>query len=393
MAKRTVRTALLGLIVSVAAGATVLTVPVAPVSAAQRDLALGAGHAPTQAALDTAVAAGAPGAQGEAQQGLDTWFGSSAVADRRTTGRPLREGDRFRVGSVTKTFVATVLLQLAAEKRLSLDDTVEHWLPGVVRGNGNDGTKITVRQLLNHTSGIFNYTNDPTIRARMTGNGFLRHRYDTYPPEQLVRAALAHPPLFAPGRGWSYSNTNYILAGMIVRRITGHPYAEEIERRVIRPLGLRSTTLPGTSPTVPGQHGRAYSTLSDTGPGPGIPIHDVTEFNPSIAASAGEMISTASDLDRFYRALLRGELLPARQLQEMLTTVPTGENGWRYGLGISSLRLSCGATVWGHDGGIFGSLSEAAASRDGGHAVAVNLNADWVQGNPSPVDAEFCPAR
>ncbi|MCZ4119484.1 serine hydrolase domain-containing protein [Streptomyces sp. H39-S7] len=387
----------LGLTAALAVGATLLAGPAtaaapspAPPSPAPRAApGLHTGHAATQAALDSTVAAGVPGIQAQAQTGGDTWFGTAGTADL-ASGRPFRPGDQFRIGSITKTFVATVLLQLEAERKLSLDDTVDRLLPGVVRGNGNDGRHITLRQLLNHTSGLFNYTEDAGILAKMTGQGFLDHRYDTYRPEQLVAVALTHRPNFTPGTSWSYSNTNYIVAGMVVAKVTGHSYAQEIERRILRPVGLRSTSVPGTSPTLPGRHGRAYSQLFAQTPGK---VYDVTGFNPSIAGSAGEMISTTADLNRFYSALLRGRLLPARQLAEMLTTVPTGPDSpeYGYGLALMSVRLPCGVTVWGHDGGIFGSVSAAVTTRDGRHSLSSNANADWVDG-PSPVPAEYCPS-
>ncbi|MEU3462764.1 serine hydrolase domain-containing protein [Streptomyces sp. NPDC006733] len=383
----------LGLTAALAVGATLLAGPAtaaAPAPAPPAAPGLHTGHAATQAALDSTVAAGAPGIQAQAQTGAQTWFGTAGTADL-TSGRPFRPDDRFRIGSITKPFVATVLLQLEAERKLSLDDTIDRLLPGLVHGNGNDGRHITLRQVLNHTSGLYDYTEDPGVRGRMTGQGFLDHRYDTYQPRQLVGTALAHRPNFPPGTSWSYSNTNYILAGMVVRKVTGHSYAQEIERRILRPLGLRSTSVPGTSPTVPGRHGRAYSVLFAQTPDK---IYDVTEFNPSIAGSAGEMISTTGDLNRFFSALLRGRLLPAQQLAEMLTTVPTGPDSpdYGYGLAIMSVRLPCGITVWGHDGGIFGSSSAAVTTRDGRHSLSSNTNADWVAGPDSAVLAEFCPS-
>ncbi|QNA76638.1 beta-lactamase family protein [Streptomyces sp. So13.3] len=385
----------LGLTAALAAGATLLAGPAtaataAPSPAPHSAPGLHTGHAATQAALDGTVAAGAPGVQAQAQVGGDTWFGAAGTADL-SSGRPFRPGDEFRIGSITKSFVATVLLQLEAEKKLSLDDTMDRLLPGVVQGNGNDGRHITLRQVLNHTSGLFNYTEDSAVRTRMGGQGFLDHRYETYRPQQIVAIALAHPPNFAPGTSWSYSNTNYIVAGMVVQKVTGHSYAQEIERRILRPLGLRSTSVPGTSPTIPGRHGRAYSVLFAQTPDR---LYDVTEFNPSLAGSAGEMISTTADLNRFFSALLRGRLLPAHQLDEMLTTVSTGPDtpDLRYGLAMMSVRLPCGVTVWGHDGGIFGSSSSAATTRDGRHSLSSNVNADWVESPVAPVVPEFCPS-
>lgn len=387
MRTRTVRRALVGALATAALTAGVLTVPAS--AAAPTGTSTGHDpHAATRAAMEAQVKAGIPGVLGQTRNGSEIWTASSGVADL-TTRRPRRDQDRFRIGSVSKAFTSVVLLQQEAEGRIDLDDTVDHWLPGTVRGNGHDGRLITVRQLLNHTSGIYNYTSDPGFREKIT-TGFLEHRYDTFTPTQLVGLATAHEPSFRPGTSWGYSNTNYVLAGMIVAKISGRSYAEEIERRVIKPLGLRATTLPGTSPRIPGPHGRGYSKLEDT---PDAKIYDTTELNPSWGGAAGEIISTAGDLNRFYRALLGGELLPRAQQRELLTTVPTGSGvPGGYGLGVSSLRLSCGADVWLHDGGIHGSVTLATSSADGRHTSAFNLNGDWAGDLDALVEAEYCGA-
>ncbi|MFF9620245.1 serine hydrolase domain-containing protein [Streptomyces griseosporeus] len=362
---------------------------VASVALAAPALAAGpAHHDATREALRAAVRAGVPGVTAQAVDGRTTWSATEGVGDVRR-GTPRSAADRYRVGSITKTFVATVLLQLEAEGRLSLDDTVEEWLPGVVRGHGHDGRRITVRQLLNHTSGIYNYTQDEDFgRTYFLKDGFLRHRYDTTRPEDLVAVAMSHRPDFAPGTSWHYSNTNYILAGMIVERVTGRPWGEEVHRRVIAPLHLRGTSVPGTRTTLPQPSSRAYGKLAETATGPS---YDVTELNPSLAGSAGEMISDSADLTRFYRALLGGRLLPPQQLKEMKTTVPAADlPGAGYGLGLMDRTLSCGVHVWGHGGGIHGSTSEAATTPDGRHALALNLNGDWAGDTDAVIEAEFC---
>jgi D-alanyl-D-alanine carboxypeptidase len=315
----------------------------------------------------------------------------AGVADR-TTGRERRPQDRYRIASITKTFVATVVLQLEAEGRLDLDDSVEEWLPGVVRGNGHDGRRITLRQLLNHTSGVYDVTSDAGFQAKVFGPDFLRHRYDTWTPRQLVGIAMGHAPEFAPGTDWRYSNTNYVLAGMVVEKAAGRPYAEEVERRIIRPLGLRATSLPGTDPRMPRPSGRAYSTLGADPADPATAVHDVTELNPSVAGAAGEMVSDGADLQRFVRALVTGRLLPPAQMKELTKAVPTtpGDGRNAYGLGVVRQRLSCGKEVWGHTGGIHGSGSVVVSTRSGDHTLAANVNGDWVGGLDKVVEAEFC---
>ncbi|MFI5974909.1 serine hydrolase domain-containing protein [Streptomyces sp. NPDC051452] len=378
-----VRTTLVG------ATALLLTAAVAgPAVAAAGPATAGRGHEATREAVEAVVAAGVPGVTATAKDAHGTWSTTAGVGDLRTGG-PRTPDDRYRVGSITKTFVATVLLQLEAEGRLSLDDSVETWLPGLVRGHGHDGRRITVRQLVNHTSGIFDYTTDDDFaRTYFLKDGFFRHRYDTLTPDDLVRIALKHKPDFAPGTSWSYSNTNYVLAGMVIQKVTGHSYATEIRRRVIDPLRLRATSLPGTRVTVPRPSVRAYSKLAAAMTGP---TYDVTTLNPSLASSAGEMISDSADLDRFYSALLRGKLLPARQLKEMKTTVKvTGVPGAGYGLGLIDRELTCGVHVWGHDGGIHGSTSVAVTTADGRHSLALNLNGDWAGDTDAVIAGEFC---
>ncbi|MEU5399162.1 serine hydrolase domain-containing protein [Streptomyces sp. NPDC005963] len=346
-------------------------------------------HSATQRAIEAVVRAGVPGIVAQAHDRRGPWSGTAGVGDLRT-GRERQAADRYRVGSITKTFVATVLLQLEAEGRLDLDDSVDRWLPGVVSGHGHDGRRITLRQLLNHTSGIYNYTEDPEFQQKVFGDGFFQHRYDTWQPRQLVDLALRHAPYFAPGTDWHYSNTNYVLAGLVIEKATGRPYGREVERRILRPLGLRATSVPGTDPRVPRPASRAYSKLSQDPAA--TEIHDVTELNPSAAHAAGEMISDSADLQRFYRALLKGALLPPKQQKALTDTVAVDPNQPRYGygLGLMSQKLSCGKEVWGHGGGIHGSNSRAAVTEDGGHSLAMNFNGDWLGDRDTVLEAEFC---
>ncbi|MFE7274345.1 serine hydrolase domain-containing protein [Streptomyces sp. NPDC057623] len=379
MSVRTIRTAL------VAATAVALSVALVAPAVAATPAGAG-GHDATRKAMEAAVDAGVPGVTATAKDGHGTWSATEGVGNLRT-GKPRSADDRYRVGSITKTFVATVLLQLEAEGRLSLDDSVEKWLPGLVRGNGHDGSRVTLRQLLNHTSGIFNYTADEGFgETYFLKDGFFEHRYDTNKPEELVALAMTHEPDFAPGTSWNYSNTNFVLAGMVIEKATGRPYGEEIRARVIKPLHLTATSVPGTRVTVPGPSSRAYSKLAETATGP---TYDVTKINPSLAYAAGEMISNSTDLTRFYTALLRGRLLPREQLKEMTTTVPVnGATG--YGLGLMKTELSCGVSVWGHGGGIHGSISEAVTTKDGRRSLAFNFNGDWSGETGAVIEAEFC---
>ncbi|MFJ1930472.1 MULTISPECIES: serine hydrolase domain-containing protein [unclassified Streptomyces] len=327
------------------------------------------GHAAIQHVLNQAVTQGGlPSILTEIRDDDQRWFGTAGVADI-ATGRERSPQDQFRIGSISKTFVATVMLQLAAESRLSLDDTVEQWLPGVVRGHNHDGGRVAIKTLLNHTSGIFNYTDDQEAL----------NRYETHTPELLVQIAMSHPVTFTPGSDWAYSNTNYILAGMIIERATGRALADDITERITRPLDLTGTYLPrGSDPTIRGPHSRHYTKMFQTGPG--APVYDATELDSSMFWAAGGMISTAEDLNQFFGALLGGRILPPDQQRDMFTTLPT--HGWipntTYGLGVSSVTLPCGETVWGMGGALFGSWSYTYGARDGVHMVTVNVSGDWV---------------
>ena len=317
----------------------------------------------------------------------------AGVADLATRQPAPLDGE-FRIGSVTKTFVATVVLQLAGEGRLSLDDTVAHWLPGAVEGNGNDGSRITIRELLQMTSGIYDYVNDLPLLA--SAAGFQASRFRTYTPRQLVALAMQHRPLFAPGTSASYSNTNYVLLGMIISQVTGRSWAQEVNARIIRPLGLRHTIIPGTSPLIPGSHADGYSGL-----GGNTPVN-VTALNPSAADAAGSMISTTADLSRFYAALAGGRLLAPAQLAEMeaTTAAPGGAEGFpgaRYGLGLDWFPLPCGGGYFGHSGGIPGYSTWDAVTPRTGRTVVVSVTGDEGKDTQDTintlVDQELCRTR
>ncbi|MGF1431062.1 serine hydrolase domain-containing protein [Kitasatospora sp. LaBMicrA B282] len=389
--KNTVRTALTVLLTGAVLAA-------GPAALAAAPSAPDGGHAGVQSVLDLAVSdAGLPGAMAEVRDGGSTWFGQAGTADVNT-GRTFVPQDRFRIGSTTKTFVAAVVLRLEAEHELSLDDTVEHWLPGLVDGNGYDGSTVTIRQLLNHTSGIANFATADQVQADFSGQAFLQHRFDHFTPRQLVELALTKKPDFAPGTGWVYSDTNYVLAGMIVEQATGHSLAQEIATQITEPLHLRNTYEPtGDDTRIHGLHGRYYSTLT---PGVPSPFYDVTDLNPSWGYGSGDLISTLGDLDTFFRALLEGRVLPPTQQAEMFTMQDTRGN-WidqsHYGLGVASLRLSCG-TVWGMGGALNGSWSYTFGTRDGRHLLSTGVNGDWAKGSwkwpigvfTAELEAEFC---
>ncbi|MER5863165.1 serine hydrolase domain-containing protein [Kitasatospora sp. NPDC002040] len=279
------------------------------------------------------------------------------------TGAPVPRDGAIRVGSNTKTFVAVAVLQLVGERRIELDRDLDHYLPGLVRGPGGDGRRITVRQLLGQTSGLPNYSK------------YLSDEIRPYRPAELLAIALAHPATSKPeDRTWAYSNTNYLLAGMLVEEVTGRPLGEELERRIIRPLGLRHTRFPAPGEsTIAGPHLRGY--YRDT---PAEPFTDITDMDHSWAWAAGQLVSTPGELNRFFGALLRGELLAPRQLEQMRTSTSdasaTFGPGARYGLGLVSRPLSCGGVSWGHGGSIPGYESRVGVTEHGRRAAAVAVN-------------------
>ncbi|MEU7018090.1 serine hydrolase domain-containing protein [Streptomyces sp. NPDC046385] len=276
---------------------------------------------------------------------------TAGVGDLSTGSKVPKDG-QVRIGSNTKTFTAVVVLQLVGEGKIRLDASVDTYLPGLVRGEGIDGRHITVRQLLQHTSGLPEY-------GVHVDDDEIRNRY--FEPRELLDIALRYKADAAPGTRWGYSNTNYILAGLIVQKVTGRPLAEEIDRRIVKRIGLRHTYFPAPGEmTIREPHPRGYHRNPADGP-----LRDFTEMDPSWGWAAGQLISTNSDLNRFFAALLAGRLLPAAQLAEMRTTVPAGTSGLRYGLGLTSRPLSCGGVYWGHGGDIAGYETRGGVTEDG----------------------------
>jgi D-alanyl-D-alanine carboxypeptidase len=336
-------------------------------------------RAKIQRALDRLTATEAPGAIAFLRDGNRTIRLTSGYGNLETK-TPIRATDRFRIGSVTKTFVATVVLQLAGEGKLGLDDTVERWLPGLVP----NGKNITVRELLNHTSGLFDVASDQGFIARL-----LWKRTEVWTPRKMVGIATAHRPLFAPGTTWSYSNTGYILLGLIVEAASGNPIGAELDRRIFRPLGLRATSF-ASSPSISGTYAHGYFPLAGSRP------RDASVFSQSSTWAAGAIVSTTDDLANFYRALLRGRLLRPRLLQAMETTVPVAPDpqGGGSGLGLFETGLPCGR-VWGHEGTAFGYKTITYSSRDAARQIVVMVN----ESPPSPavanalerlVDTAYC---
>ncbi|GAA3752168.1 D-alanyl-D-alanine carboxypeptidase [Spinactinospora alkalitolerans] len=320
--------------------------PPAPRLSAQERISL-------QQALNDVVTAGSSGAVAELvvtnPSGSDSWNGVAGVAER-ATGAPVDPRAHFRIASLSKPFVAAVLLQLVGEGRAGLDDTVERHLPGLVAG----GDEVTLRMLMSHTSGLFSYNRAmPSV---------LDDPHRTWRPEELVEIAGEHDPVFAPGTDVAYSNTNYVLVAMVIEKITGRPYTEEVTERIIEPLGLAGTSLPGDS-AMPEPAMHAYLAVRPW-PGADPEPTEITEFNPTRWYGTAQVVSTVTDINRFYGALLGGEVLDAPMLEEMLTVQATDDQGIGFGLGPKQHVLSCGVDVWMHSGNIPGYRNWTVHSED-----------------------------
>jgi D-alanyl-D-alanine carboxypeptidase len=291
-----------------------------------------------------------------------TWEGRSGVSDVHS-GRPVPAGARFRIGSVTKVFTATVVLQLAAEGRLRLDAPVAHYLPGLLPA---EYATATVRHLLDHRTGL------PSPATPNDVAWQIAHRYDRHTAEQLIREALRNKQEFTPGDYQRYTNMGYIVAGVLIRRLTGRPYGVEITRRILRPLGLRDTVVPGNDPEIRGPHAHGYQLLDDK-------LVDVTSWNQSVTPAAGDLISSLRDLDTFTRALLGGHLLPPAQQQELFAVPAKTEYGTgkpaTFSAGLNRLvELPDGRTVWGKSGARYGYNAAIAATPDAASRLVYSVN-------------------
>ncbi|WP_320780532.1 serine hydrolase domain-containing protein [Streptomyces sp. CRN 30] len=331
----------------------------------------GLDHEALGKSLEAFHEAGMHGAYSAVRDGSARWRGAAGVADV-DTGRPVRPDFEHRIGSVTKTFTSVAVLQQVQRGRVDLDAPIGRYLPGLVPGEG--GREVTVRMLLNHTSGLGDYDLDafPGLLvnpAKALDEARFRHRE----PEKLVRTGLAAEPEAERG-SFGYANTNYIIAGLLLRKVTGQDPEEYITREVIRKAGLRHTYFPRT-PRLSGPHARMYESMY----GLIDPARDYSVYDMSWAGTAGGLVSTMQDLNDFYRQLLGGELLGPDELRAMRTTVPVpgsapgGEAGVRYGLGILSQELS-GRRYWGHDGIVWGAGTMALSSEDGSRQVALGYN-------------------
>ncbi|MEW1841483.1 serine hydrolase domain-containing protein [Nonomuraea angiospora] len=343
-------------------------------SRAVPEAAAGQDRPELQKAIEEIVESGFVGVALRVRDERGEWAGSAGARELGGSAKPPIDG-HVRIGSNTKTFTATLVLQLVAEGKLGLDTPAADYLPGF----GLD-RRITVRMLLQHTSGVFNFTgevyDDGTIVHGIpvpygsTGKEWVDNRFHTYRPEELVELALSKPARFEPGEGWSYSNTNFVLARLLIEKVTGRSLAEEMRRLILGPLGLSGTVVPDASPEIPAPHAHAYYRYEDAGEHKTI---DITRHNPSWVSTGGDMISTTRDLATFISALLGGRLLPAHLLAEMCTPRPTGIPNMDYGLGVFVVTTD-GGTLISHNGGTVGSAALMYSTPDGSKTMTAALN-------------------
>jgi D-alanyl-D-alanine carboxypeptidase len=300
-----------------------------------------------QSELDAAVAAGVPGVVVFVRSGDQVATITAGVSDV-ATAKPIRGDDRFRIASITKSFVAALVVRLAQDHLLQLDDSVAPYLPEYALDPA-----ITIRQLLQHTSGLFDIADDGDWIGSI-----LADPTRAWTPEELIPIGLAHPAYFAPGTGFHYSNTGYMLLGALVTRLTHHDVGVELQRRIFRPLDLENTYVSHDA-TIRGHHAQGYS-LSPDGQ-----IIDVTTLNATFTGAAGDIISTVGDVATFYRALLRGRIVQGPYLVDMLSFLDINDDpDDGVALGLFRFPESCGTKTIGHGGGIFGYSSEARNSPD-----------------------------
>jgi D-alanyl-D-alanine carboxypeptidase len=283
------------------------------------------------------------------------WYGTAGVSDIRSGRAPYRD-DRFRAGSVTKAFVATVVLQLWARHRVDLDAPIGRYLRDLLPSSS---ARITVAQLLNHTSGLPDHQGLPDLS---TPEAVLRHRGDRWTPQELVRTVTHSPLKFPPGTKQEYRGINYVLLALLIEELTGQPYGEAIKSRILRPLGLTRTLLPGDDPHLHGPQVRGYLRMTDKS------LHDITTYEQSSSWGEGELVSSVDDLFRFQEALFSGGLLPPEAMSHLFALPPDSVpmldgSPARYSMGLQTATVN-GVTLWGKTGDTYGYRTRMFATRE-----------------------------
>lgn len=333
-----------------------------------------------QTDLDRLVAAGATAARATLYADGSTYELTAGIADR-SSGAAVPENAQVRIGSVAKSFVASIVLQLVAEKQIRPDAPIATYLPGRIAGAGIDENAITVRLLLEHRTGLPEFAGEPGADESAAAR-----ENTTLTPSAALAIALRKPAVFPAGARFEYSNTNYLVLAMLIEQVTGNSYGEELQHRILDPVQLPDTYLPPTGEhDIRGPHPRGYTEVDGE-------IVDASRIEPSVPWASGALVSTGTDLNRFFTALLAGTVVPEPQLKEMRETnagdiVP----GTSYGLGLTATRLRCGETFYGHVGGIAGYTTIAGATSTG-DALTIALTHPEVPFDIRHLlDTAFCP--
>ncbi|MFB8277686.1 serine hydrolase domain-containing protein [Nocardia colli] len=330
-----------------------------------------------QTALENLRHAGMPGAFAEVRDGDEIWRGAAGLADV-ATGRPVTVDMRHRVGSVTKTFTAAAVLQQVDNGEIALDTPIGHYLPQLVPGDR--GAAITVRMLINHTSGLAEYLPYayPSLAAfpdvaKTTPKSLEDNRFTKFHPAELIELGVAAPATGTPGGAPGvYSNTNYLLLCQLLELVTGTSAEDCITRNVIERAGLRDTELPA-GPDLTGPHSLHYESWF----GMFEPPRDFSVFDMSWVGPAASLISTVTELNRFFGLLLAGEIISHSALSEMQRTGPVISFEGKtidYGLGLHKLTMPGHGVFWGHDGSVWGGGAMSMTSADGRRQMSVAVN-------------------
>jgi D-alanyl-D-alanine carboxypeptidase len=319
----------------------------------------------------------------EVRSGDETWSGTVGPRGMEEGAEDLEPDDRVRIASLSKSMLSTVLLQLEAEGEVDLEAPIDEYLPGLIP---YESSMPTVRQLLQHTGGLFDYF--PYLYASLYESGdltdFIENHETHYTPEELVAIGTQDPQLFEPGTDWSYSNAGYVALGMLVEEITGNSLGHELTHRVFEPVGMDDTYQPHeNSYGLRGDHPVPYVTTGDAEE----PYLDSSALSNTQLWSAGAVVSTVGDVNDFYDALADGTLLEREQQLEMIDFTPTGV-GYDYGLGLIGLPMACPGeaeqTFVGHTGGGLGHQTYSFHSVDGERQITFTWNVDDWHGYSNP---------
>ncbi|GGP46554.1 serine hydrolase domain-containing protein [Streptomyces melanogenes] len=345
-----------------------------------------------RAALQRVVDAGAPGAFAVIRDhGKDERGRTVALGKANLDGTPMNAGLRFRVGSNSKMFTSVLVMRLAEQGRIDLDKPLRDYLPA---GTLPESWAITARQVMEHRAGVYDHTNDLLEQSgeETTAAFEKRIRNNVYEPKDLVAMSVKHGLQYTPGTAYAYSNTDFVLLGLAAEHLTGRPYAELLRQQIFEPLKLRQTTFTVPQKTIAGPHVTGYLTNDDRTK----PLLDSTEQTASWVWSAGGVVSSARDLDRFMTALLAGGsggLVSDESLRQMTSVLPTGTAKISYGLGVREIALSCGK-VLGHGGIVQGYNTQTFSTPDGKRTVVLFANASnngaITSGLTNTLEPAFC---